>query len=449
MRTAAATRSRRHSTRGVAGLLLLLVTCWATLLLTDPATTEGPVLVAVSPADGETAKSPDEVRLTFDRPVPAGLATVHMTVADGRQVVEGRPHAVPGDPNTIAVPMPRTRYAGTYSVAWSVPSGTLEPVTGTSAFHVFAPTAPVAVPQLPADRDPAVVAIHTAFQVAATAAFALGAGVAFVLAAAWPAGSAHRQARRPITCAWWALVVATLGSIASFGGYAGSLPLTESFDPAVVSAAFASDVGASLLVRLLLLVPVTIGLAQLLSGAPAATTGRRWFRAGTVLAGAAAPAATWALARPHGPDPISPLALGAEIVLLLAVAVCVGAPVLLWVLMRTAGTSVQRSAVPRLTRIMTVGGVALLVIAPPATAGWQLTALLVLGTLVVGTGFAGARLARGRESARGRDVAGRVRLRRLAAVAAVAAAVALLAAAVPATGTTQLAQAGVEERVER
>ncbi|OLT05758.1 hypothetical protein BJF90_01960 [Pseudonocardia sp. CNS-004] len=98
---------------------------------------------------------------------------------------------------------------------------------------------------------------------------------------------------------------------------------------------------------------------------------------------------------------------------------------------------------------MPVGGVALLVIAPLATAGWQLTALLVLGTLVVGTGFAGARLARGRESARGRDVARRMRLRRLAAVAAVAAAVALLAAAVPATGTTQLALAGVEERVER
>jgi copper transport protein len=449
MTTAAVTRSRRRRTRGVVGLLLLLVTCWATLLLTVPATPDDPVLVAVSPADGETAKSPDEVRLTFDRPVPAGLATVHMTAANGQQVVEGRPYAVSGDPNTIAVPMPRTRYAGTYSVAWSVPSGTLEPVTGTSAFHVFAPTAPVAIPQLPADRDPAVVGIHTAFQVAATAAFALGAGVAFVLAAAWPAGSAHLPARRPITYAWWALVVATLGSIASFGGYAGRLPLIESLDPAVVSAAFASDVGASLLVRLLVLVPVTIGLVQLLTGAPAVTTAQRWLRAGAVLAGAAAPAATWALARPHGPDPISPLIVGAEIVLLLAVAVCMGAPVLLWVLMRTAGASVQRLAVPRLTAIMAIGGLALLVIAPLMTAGWQLTALLVLGTLVVGTGLAGARLARRRESTRGRDVVGRMRLRRLAAVAAVAAAVALLAAAVPATGTTQLAQAGAEELVER
>jgi hypothetical protein len=108
---------------------------------------------------------------------------------------------------------------------------------------------------------------------------------------------------------------------------------------------------------------------------------------------------------------------------------------------------VLRIAVPRLARVMPVGGGALLVIAPLTTTGWQLIALLVLAALVVGTGLACGWWARRRESTRGRDLTGRMRLRRLAAVAVSAVAVALLAAAVPATGPTQLAQSGGAEPV--
>ncbi len=438
--SATARATPRTPALGVLRLLVLIAVCWATLLLTLPAPAGDPVLVAVSPTAGELVKSPDEIRITFDRPVPAGLATVHMTVPGGQQVVQGRPYAVSGDQNTLAVRMPPTRYGGTYSVAWSVPSGTREPITGTSAFHVFAPTTPVAVPQIPTDRDPAVVAIHDAFRVAATAAFAFGVGVAFLLGVVWPAGAGHAPVRRPITYAWWALVVATLGTIVSFGGYAARLPPAEAFDPTVVSAGFASDVGGVLLVRLLLLVPITIALVQLLTGPPAAGAVARWLRAGAVLGAAAAPAATWSLSRPPGPDGPAPLAVGAEIVLLLAVAVSVGGPVLLWVLVRTAGESVLRSAVPRLARVMPVAGGLLLVIAALTTSGWQLVALLVLGALVVGTGIAAWWWARRRVGTRGRDLTGRMRLRRLATVGAVAAVVAMLAAAVPPTDPTPLAQ---------
>src|SRR5690606_21693214 len=91
-------------------------------------------------------------------------------------------------------------------------------------------------------------------------------------------------------------------------------------------------------------------------------------------------------ARPAGAPP---LAVAAEVALLLAVAVCAGGPVLLWVLMRTAGDAVLRLAVPRLARLMPVAGVLLLVIAPVAAAGWRLVALLVLGVLSAATGLAG------------------------------------------------------------
>jgi len=446
--TATTRATRRTVARGLIGLLVVIAACWGTLLLSVPGGIGDPELVAVSPAAGEVVESPDEVRLTFDRPVSAGLATVRMTVPAGQQVVEGRPFPVAGDPNSIAVRMPPTRYAGTYSVAWSVPSGTLEPITGTSAFHVFAPSKPVAVPQIPAERAPSVVAIHDLFRSLATAAFAVGVGVTFVLGAVWPAGVAHVPARRAIGYAWWALVVATLGTIVSFGGYAARLPLAEAYEPTVVSAAFGSDVGAVLLARLLVLVPITAALVQLLTGAPAGSAVRRWLRSATVLAAAAAPAATWSLAGPLGPDGPTLIAVAAEIALLLAVAVCVGGPVLLWVLVRTAGDSVLRIALPRLARLMPVGGAALLVGALLTTAGWQLVALLVLAVVGAAAGLAGGWWARRRSSIRGRDLAGRARLLRMAAAAVAAVAFALLAAAPP-TGLAQLAQSDDIQPVER
>ncbi|WP_343937462.1 copper resistance CopC family protein, partial [Pseudonocardia zijingensis] len=274
--------ARAKATRSLLGLLAVIAACWGTLLLANPAPAPDPVLVATTPAEGEVVTSPDEVRLTFDRPVPAGLSTVRMTVPGGAQVVEGRPYAVADDPNTIAVRMPPTRYAGTYSVAWSVPSSTLRPITGTSEFHVFSSAPPTAVPRIPVDRDPVVAAVYDVFRAAATAAFALGLGVAFALGVAWPAGAEHAPARRTLVYACWGLVLATLGTIASYGGYAGRLPLAEAFDPAVVSAAFGSEVGAVLLARLLVLVPVTVALLQVLAR-PAGSAGARWLRAGAVL----------------------------------------------------------------------------------------------------------------------------------------------------------------------
>lgn len=428
--------------RSVLGLLLLVAACWGTLLGTVPTSAGDPVLLAVSPADGEYVKSPDEVTLTFDRPVPAGLATVRMTTPSGQQVVAGRPRNAPGDSRILTVPMPETRYQGTYSVAWSLPSSRLEPISGAFTFNVFAPTKPVAVPKIATERDALVVAFHTGFRLAATAAFALGVGMAFVLALVWPAGLGRTPVRRVIKYVWWSLVVATLGTAVTFGGYAARTPLHEALDPALVWAAFGSFVGTGLLVRLLVLVPVTIALALLLISPPAESPAERWPRAGAVLGCAAALAATWSFARPQGPGEPALLAVGTDILLLLSVAVCVGGPVLLWTLMRTAKVSVLREAVPRLSILMPVSGALLLAAAPITSRGWQMVALLVLGTLVVGTGLAGGWWVRRRTHDHDKDRPGRVLLCRVAATAAGAAAAALLAATASGTTQSQLAHSG-------
>lgn len=428
--------------RRILGLLVLIAACWGVLLAAAPDPSGDPVLVSASPADGEFVKSPDEVRLTFDQAVPAELATVRMTKPNGEQVVDGRPYHPSGDSDTIAVRMPVTRYVGTYSVAWSLPSTRSEPLSGTFSFAVFSETNPVRLPVIETDRDQIVAGVYTVTRLVAISALVLGVGLAFILAVAWPAGLRHALVRRLLKYGWWALVIATLGTLVSFGGYAARTSLGDAFDPALLTGTFESDIGAALLARLLVLVPVTVGLVLLLTSRPPDTAAERWSAAGAVLGASAALAVTWSLARSHDPDEPSALTLGADIALLLAVAVSVGGPVLLWILLRGTGDPVLRDVVPRLTRVMPVSGGLLLAIAVTAASGWEMVALIVLAALVIGTGLANRGWARRIADTRGKDLPGHARLRRVAAVAVVVGAVALVVAVVTANGESQLALTG-------
>ena len=420
------TASRWPFVRRILGLLLLVATCWGTLLVAIPVPTGDPVLLSTSPADGEEAKSPDELRLTFDRPVPAGLVTVRMTNPTGAQVVAGRPFTPAGAPDTVAVAMPKTRYGGTYSVAWSLPSSRLEPISGTSSFMVSAPTKrqPAVIGT---DRDPVVAAVYTVAVQVATAALLVGIGLVFALVLAWPAGGTQRLVRRLITYVWWTLLISTLLTIASFGAFAARTSLGEAFDPALLSGTFGSDTGAALLLRLLVLVPVTIALVLLVTSPAAETRGERWSGAVAVLGCAAALATTWSFAGPHDPHGPPLATIGAETGLLLAIAIAVGGPVLLWILQRGDGDSVLRAVLPRLARVMTACGALLVVVAVITAGGWELAALLALATLVVATAVAARLWVRRRSDTRGKDLPGRLRLRRVAMVAVAATAVLMVA----------------------
>ncbi|MGE3289381.1 MAG: copper resistance protein CopC [Pseudonocardia sp.] len=432
--------------RRLVGMLLLVATCWAALLLAFPTPSGDPVLISTTPAGDEVVKSPDTVQLTFDRPVPAGLGTVRMTRPSGEQVVAGRPTHAPGTDDTLVVTMPQTRYAGTYAVAWSLPSSRLEPIEGTFDFHVFAPKRPAALPEIADERDPVVAAAHTATRLVATAALTVGVGVVVVLAAVWPRGAERPGVRRLVTATWWTLVLSTLGTILTFGGYAARTPLAESFDPAVVAATFGTGVGTGLSARLLVLVPVTVGLILMFTGSPAATALQRWTTAGSALAGAAALAATWSWSRPQDPGGPALLTVISGTGLLLAVAVCIGAPVLLWTALRCAADAELGVVVPRIARLMPVCAVVLLALAAATARGWQLAALAALAVLVTAAAPAAHSWARRRADTRGRPRPGRTPLRRLAAVAAVAGAVALTAADATAPGHSQLA---LTDRVAR
>jgi len=203
--------------------------------------------------------------------------------------------------------------------------------------------------------------------------------------------------------------------------------LGEAFDPALLSGTFGSDTGAALLLRLLVLVPITVALALLVSGRPAETGWERWSGAVAVFGCAAALAATWSFAEPHDPGGPPLPTIGAETGLLIAIAIAVGGPVLLWVLQRGDGDSVLRAVLPRLARVMSACGALVAVVAVITAGGWELAALLALATLVVATAVAARLWLRRRAETRGKDLPGRLRLRRVAMVAVSATAVLMVA----------------------
>jgi copper transport protein len=396
---------------GVAGrlvaLLVLVAACWGTLLATTPAATGDPVLVTTSPGSTEVVKSPDTVVLTFDRAVPAALATVRILDPDGSQVVFDRPAHPDGRADTISVPMPAERHEGTYAVAWTLPSSRLQPVSGSFTFDVSSPIEPEGVPEIETTHDPVVAAVYLTARTVAIAAMVVLAGVAFFVAAIGPVAARTRATRRLVKTAWWLVVGSTLGALVSFGPYAAWVPLRDAFDPRLLSAAFESDAGGALFARLYVLVPATLGLALLMKSPPAATTRERRLRGVGVLGCATAVLATWTLADPRPPGAPSPLALAVDVVLLTALALPAGG-----LLVFRLPVARDRHTVSRFVRPL-LGCAGLLVAAGTAQVwyghrfGWLPAGALVLASVFAGFAWLSARRAGG-PVARQRRFSGRV-----------------------------------------
>lgn len=281
----------RSLTGQVIALLVFVGASWLILLAAMPSPSGDPVLRTTSPGSTELVKSPDHVLLTFDRPVPAGLATVRILDPDGSQVVFERPVHPDGRADTISVPMPKERHEGTYAVAWTLPSDRLEPLGGSFTFDVFSTIEPLGVPQIETTHDLTVTIVYTTARVAAIVAMLLLAGA--VVFARVIARSESSAVRRLIKYAWWVLFAGTGLALLSFGPYAAWSPLSGAFDPRLLSGAVESEGGGVLLARLYVLAPCTLGLAQLMSMPPAETAAERWVRGGTVLGCVAALFATW------------------------------------------------------------------------------------------------------------------------------------------------------------
>jgi len=287
-------RTRTPGARRLIAFGLLVLACWGTLLsIASPPSSDLPVLRATSPGVNSTAR-PDNLVLTFDRPVNANLATVRLTDPYHRPIDPGRPAHAGGRADTISVPLPKQKYAGTYSVAWRVPAGAAA-ANGTFTFDLASRSPVQDAPVLPSRPTIAVTVAYEIAQFGALAAFVVLGGVA-LLAAFRPVGDG--PARRVAMYAWFAAIGFTLASLLVFGPYTTRAPLTEAFKtlPGTVD----SGAGAVFFARLAVLALGGLAIAQLMTSELAGTRRERWARAVTVLGCAAAVAVTWVFVVPIG-----------------------------------------------------------------------------------------------------------------------------------------------------
>ncbi|NKQ57452.1 copper resistance protein CopC [Amycolatopsis sp. K13G38] len=281
--------------RRFAAFALLVLACWGTLLaIAAPPSSDLPVLRTTSPGVDSTAR-PDNLVLTFDRPVSANLATVRLTDPYHRPIDPDRPVHANGRAETISVPLPKQKYAGTYSVAWSVPAGADVAANGTFTFDLASRSPVQDAPVLPARPSVVVTVAHGIAQFGALAAAAVLAGAA-LLAVFRPVGEGPM--RRVATYAWFAAIGLTTAAFLTFGPYTAKLPLTEAFK--TLAGTMDSGAGAVLLARLAVLALGGLAVAQLMTAGAAATARERWARAATVAGCAGALAVTWVFVAPIG-----------------------------------------------------------------------------------------------------------------------------------------------------
>jgi copper transport protein len=132
-----------HRRRGLGGRgrlagVVALVAVLGTLLAPAGDVAAHAVLEEVVPADGAVVDTPpSEVTLRFNE-------RVSLTGGDAR-VLDDSGAGVGGDPaivdESIIIPLPAGLGDGTYVVTWKVVSADSHPITGTSVFHIGAPSA--------------------------------------------------------------------------------------------------------------------------------------------------------------------------------------------------------------------------------------------------------------------------------------------------------------------
>jgi methionine-rich copper-binding protein CopC len=287
--TALAERSAPPRTRSWPAVFLLVAAVFGAVFAMLPGRSADPELIATTPGMHEDGRFAREVRLTFDREVPAALATVQVTAPTGESLVSGRPFR-PADagPDTVAVAMPETVHQGTYHVSWAVPTTDWETAQGHFEFSVYSSWGNASAAELRADAHPVVAVALAVARAMGLAGFVGLVALAFRTALSGPATN-----RRPLVRTWWTVTGATVLTLLLFGGYAARTGFWGALDPALVPATWSSDVGAALRARLLGLFVAAVGLRLLLRGAPSRG------RAVAVLLGACALGPTFVMAAPH------------------------------------------------------------------------------------------------------------------------------------------------------
>jgi copper transport protein len=345
-------------------LLLLLLAVTGALLAGAVPVSAHAALTGSDPQQGAVVtEAPAQVSLTFSEQVAMSDGSVRVLDPKGERVDTGKTSRQGG--NTYAVKLHSGLPDGTFTVTYQVVSADSHPVSGAFTFSIGAPsTTTVAV----SDQEAGGGLVGGLYGFARYVSYAgfilLVGGSAFVLAC-WQRGTGVRAVQRLVVSGWLALTGATLAMLMLRGSYTGSGKFGDIFDLNLLSDVLQTKTGAALVSRLLLLAAAALFIAVLFGAyekrEDEEEKGDLTF--GLAIGGfvvAAGLAATWAMAEHASTGLQAGIAMPADVLHLLAVAVWLGGLSTLLVVLYRA-PSIERSAVQRFSQVA-FGSVAVLVV---------------------------------------------------------------------------------------
>ncbi|MFE5862844.1 copper resistance CopC/CopD family protein [Streptomyces virginiae] len=373
--------ARARVTAFLPRLALVLAALLATLFTAAAPATAHAALTASDPTDGAVvATAPAQVTLSFSEQVAMGDDSIRVLDPQGKRVDTGELRDMcSGNTVRYGTALHTGLPNGTYTVAWQAVSADSHPISGAFTFSIGAPSATdVSLPTAQAGGGP----VGIAYGIARYAAYAgftvLVGGAAFILLC-WRRGAAERPLQKLVVRAWVTLTAATLAMLVLRTPYTGSGSFSDVFDLDGLRAVLETKTGASLVSRLLLLgaaalfVAVLFGVyARRVAGLGPDEAGRSdgadesdpadeaegpddtsdltfgLAIGGAVVAGGIA--ATWALSE-HASTGIQPgIAMPADILHLMAVAMWLGGLAALLVALHKV-PGIERAAVRRFSRV--------------------------------------------------------------------------------------------------
>ncbi|WP_246274083.1 copper resistance CopC/CopD family protein [Phytohabitans houttuyneae] len=321
-------------------------------------------LVYASPADQQTLQeSPDRLRLQFTEAVSATAGGIRLYDAAGQAVPLSAPTHPPADQTTVDVLLAEPLPDGGYALSWRVVSADSHPVSGALTFTVG--TAGTAAASNLTDTDSAAAGwAYGSARWLGFAALAVLIGSAFFLVHAWPAGARRPAARRLLWTGWGASLAATIATVLLYGPYLAGTSPGHLLDAGLLDQSLRETRhGHALTVRIALLLAfaplIWYGLRRMARDS-AMGARERVVLPIAVLATGALLAATWTAAGHSTTGTLTPAALTADVIHLVAMAVWLGGlAVLAIALLPSRDTASMRRAVPAFSRAAAVSVVAL------------------------------------------------------------------------------------------
>jgi copper transport protein len=335
-------------------------------------------LVTTYPLDGALVKAePARVTVSFDQPVGVSPDSLIVYTPAGQRADTGG--ALHDGPDGVGVGLVSGLGTGTYTAAWHVVSADSHPVQGAFTFSVGAPSPTHVPPILPAGSH-LVSAVYAVVRWLEYAFFAVLGGAMLFLIVCWPAGTRRRGVPQLVTAGWAGLFSTSLVALLFQGVYAAGAGFGQLLAPSLELTTLHSRLGTALQWRQGLTVGAALLATFLVRRLPSFGGHARAAAAAGWLAVTAAIAATWAGADHASTGFQVPLAIGVDIVHLVAMAVWLGGLIVLGgFALRGPATADVAAAVPRFSAIA-LGCVALLA----ASGGYE--AWRLVGTLGALTG---------------------------------------------------------------